>query len=179
MPKPGQTTASGRRRTRRSVTMRMMRRQEKKSHLKVGRLMLNSKYVRTKMAPVRNSMMGYIGEMGRAQVRHLPRSQSHPRIGTLSYGLIGVLQRGQREAGETMDSPSGMREIHTFRKLPMTMPKRKKKNGIIGLTLTQEEMVLNARNGVGCRMVNREERTKGWEDSSRRGRGKRTPRHKG
>ncbi len=39
MPKPGQTMASGRRRTRRSVTIRMMRRQVKKSHLKVGKVM--------------------------------------------------------------------------------------------------------------------------------------------
>ena len=39
---------------------------------------------------------------------------------------MGVRQRGQREPGETMETPSGMREMHTFRKLPITMPKRKK-----------------------------------------------------
>lgn len=64
--------------------------------------------------------------MGRAQERHLPRSQSQPRMGTLSYGLIGVWHRGQRELGETTESPSGMREMHTFKKLPITIPNRKK-----------------------------------------------------
>src|SRR5271167_5220886 len=71
-------------------------------------------------------MMGYIGEMGSAQDRHLPPNQSQPRIGTLSYGLMGVKQRGHRDPGATIESPSGMREMHTFRKLPITIPKRKK-----------------------------------------------------
>ena len=31
-----------------------------------------------------SSMSGYMGEMGSSQVRHLPRSQSQPRMGTLS-----------------------------------------------------------------------------------------------
>src|SRR5271163_3067372 len=72
-------------------------------------------------------MTGYIGEIGSAQERHLPPSHSQPKIGTLSYALIGVKQRGQREPGATIESPSGMREMHTFRKLPITIPKRKKK----------------------------------------------------
>jgi hypothetical protein len=72
-------------------------------------------------------MSGYIGEMGSAQERHLPRSQSQPKMGTLSYGLMGVRQRGQRELGATMLKPSGMREMHTFKKLPITIPNRKKK----------------------------------------------------
>jgi len=38
-PRPKKVTASGRRRTRRSVVIRTMRRQPKKSHLKVGRVM--------------------------------------------------------------------------------------------------------------------------------------------
>jgi hypothetical protein len=42
---------------------------------------------------------------------------------------MGAKQRGQREPGETMDWPSGMREMHTFRKLPMMIPKIKKKKG--------------------------------------------------
>jgi hypothetical protein len=41
--------------------------------------------------------------------------------------LIGVRHRGQREPGETIDWPSGMREMHTLRKLPMMIPKIKKK----------------------------------------------------
>ena len=98
--------------------------------------------------------MGYIGEMGRAQVRHLPRRSSQPKTGMLSYGLIGVRQRGQREPGETMERPSGMREMQTFRKLPMTMPKRKKKNGITVLTVPQAGRTLNARYVARCRMTN-------------------------
>ncbi len=73
---------------------------------------------------------------------------------------MGALQRGQREAGETTDSPSGIREMHTFKKLPITMPNRKKKNGImrLDLTVTQARNALNVRLGVGCRMVN----GRGW-----------------
>jgi hypothetical protein len=35
--------------------------------------------------------------------------------------------------------------MQTFKKLPMTMPKRKKKNGITGLTVPQAESALNVR----------------------------------
>lgn len=63
--------------------------------------------------------------------------------------------RGQREPGETMEIPSGMREMQTFRKLPITMPKRKKKNGITALNLRQERRRLNAGVQAECRMVNR------------------------
>src|ERR1700739_3406710 len=135
IPKPNQFTASGRRRTRRSVTMRMITRQLKNRNLKVISVIPNSQYVRTKIAPVRNSTVGYIGDIGRWQFRHFPRRRNHPKTGMLSYGLMGVPQRGQREAGETMETPSGMRVIQTFKKLPMTMPNRKKKNGITGLTV--------------------------------------------
>jgi hypothetical protein len=37
---------------------------------------------------------------------------------------MGCLQRGQCEAGITMEMFSGMRTMQTFRKLPMTAPKR-------------------------------------------------------
>src|SRR5260370_31059619 len=43
-----------------------------------------------------------------------------------------------------MEAPSGMREMQTFRKLPMTMPKRKKKSGITVSSLPQTEKRLNA-----------------------------------
>ena len=65
--------------------------------------------------------------MGRPQVRHLPRSQSQPKIGTLSYQFMSVWHRGHREAGATMETSSGIRKMQTFRKLPITMPKRKMK----------------------------------------------------
>jgi hypothetical protein len=70
-------------------------------------------------------MIGYIGEMGSAQLRHFPRNHSHANIGTLSYARIGVRHRGHRDPGATIDSPSGMRVIHTFKKLPITIPNTK------------------------------------------------------
>jgi hypothetical protein len=41
--------------------------------------------------------------------------------------LIGFSQCGQREPGDTMDTPSGIRMMQTFRKLPMTRPIKKTK----------------------------------------------------
>jgi hypothetical protein len=67
---------------------------------------------------------------------------------------MGVRQRGQRELGETMDRPSGMRVMQTFKKLPMIRPKRKKKKGITELNLTQSQERLNARRDAECRMAN-------------------------
>ena len=81
---------------------------------------------RTNSAPVRNSTIGYIGEMGRWQFRHFPRNRNQLNTGMLSYGRMGFWHRGQRDAGETTERPSGMREMHTFRKLPITMPNKKK-----------------------------------------------------
>src|SRR6202790_5736817 len=107
-----------------------------------------------KMSPVANSTSGYMGEMGSPQLRHLPRRSSQPKTGMLSYGLIGLRQRGEREPGETMERPSGMREMQTFRKLPMTMPKRKKKNGITVSTVPQAGRRLNAGCDGACRMAN-------------------------
>jgi hypothetical protein len=43
----------------------------------------------------------------------------------LSYQLIGLRHPGQRERGVTMDSCFGSREIQTFRKLPISNPKKK------------------------------------------------------
>jgi hypothetical protein len=53
-----------------------------------------------------------------------------------------------------------MRETQTFRKLPITMPKRKKKNGITVSTVPQAEKRLNAGRGRACRMAN------GWSGIS-------------
>jgi hypothetical protein len=47
-----------------------------------------------------------------------------------------------------------MREMHTFRKLPMTMPRINKKNGITVSTVPQAEERLNARRGGACPMAN-------------------------
>src|SRR5260370_32519884 len=91
-----------------------------------------------------NSARGYVGEWGKGQLRHLARRIGQLKTGRLAYGWIGLRQRGHREPGETMETPSGMREMQTFRKLPMTMPKRKKKSGITVSTLPQTEKRLNA-----------------------------------
>src|SRR5436190_10634376 len=40
----------------------------------------------------------------------------------LSYPAMSVLHRGQRDRGVTTDWPAGMREMHTFRKLPTMRP---------------------------------------------------------
>lgn len=45
--------------------------------------------------------------------------------GRLSYGLIGEPHPGQRDPGETIDTPAGIRVMQTFRKLPIASPKRK------------------------------------------------------
>src|ERR1700687_1685563 len=105
----------------------MISRQVKNSHFTVACVMPNSRKAATNNKPVLSSITGYIGEMGCPHARHLPRSQSQANTGTLSYGLIGVVQFGQREPGETMDIASGIRVMQTFRKLPITMPNRKKK----------------------------------------------------
>jgi len=89
--------------------------------------MPNSRNAATNSNPVASSINGYIGEIGSLQARHFPRSHSHPSTGTLSYGLIGVEHRGQRDPGETMEMSSGIRVMQTFRKLPTIIPSRKKK----------------------------------------------------
>jgi hypothetical protein len=39
---------------------------------------------------------------------------------------MGVPHPGQREPGDTIETPSGIRVMQTFRKLPITSPNRKK-----------------------------------------------------
>lgn len=74
---------------------------------------------------MKSSTDGYIGEMGARQLRHLPRRISQLITGTLSYGFTRFPQLGHREAGATMDTPAGIRVMQTFKKLPITSPKRK------------------------------------------------------
>jgi hypothetical protein len=75
---------------------------------------------------VKSSTEGYISEIGVWQVRHFPRNISQLITGTLSYGFTRFLQFGHREAGNTIDTPAGIRVMQTFKKLPVTSPKRKK-----------------------------------------------------
>ena len=67
---------------------------------------------------------------------------------------IGVWQRGQCDPGVTIERPSGMRAMQTFRKLPITMPKRKKKKGITRSTVPQPSQPLNQPRFCACRMPN-------------------------
>jgi len=46
----------------------------------------------------------------------------------LSNQRMECLQVGQFEAGKTMDSPRGMREMQTLRKLPRSRPRRNPRN---------------------------------------------------
>jgi hypothetical protein len=59
------------------------------------------------------------------------------------------------------DMPSGMRVMQTFRKLPMQMPKRKKKRGITVSTVPQEGEALNAGYRESCRMTKESKGRKG------------------
>ena len=79
-------------------------------------------------------MVGYIAEIGVLQLRHLPRNKIQLSTGTLSYALIAEPHSGQREPGDTIETPAGIRVMQTFRKLPITSPKRKNA-GMITLLL--------------------------------------------
>lgn len=85
------------------------------------KLQNNSKY----NIPVIASIMIYLGEMGSLQEEHLPFKASQLMMGIFSHAVIQCPHLGQREGGETMDSPLGMRQIHTLRKLPIQHPKIK------------------------------------------------------
>src|SRR5207253_11306182 len=123
----GQLITSGSSRTRKSVTVRIRSKHVKKSHFTVACVMPNSKNAVTKSNPVASSISGYITEIGAPHARHFPRSHSQANSGTLSYGLMGVPHRGQRDPGVTMEISSGIRVMQTFKKLPTIIPNRKKK----------------------------------------------------
>src|SRR5256885_7604112 len=104
--------------------------------------MPNSRNAATNSSPVASSISGYIGEIANPQARHFPRSHNHPKTGTLSYGLMGVMHRGQRDPGETMEMSSGIRVMQTFRKLPTMIPNRKKKT--VMMTTDRKSTRLNS-----------------------------------
>jgi hypothetical protein len=70
-------------------------------------------------------MVGYMAEIGAWQLRHLPRKRIQLSTGTLSYALIAEPHSGQRDPGNTMETPAGIRVMQTFKKLPIKSPKRK------------------------------------------------------
>src|SRR6266851_9796499 len=124
---PGQFTTSGNSLTRKSVTVNIRIKHVKNSHFTVVCVMPNSRNAATNSSPVASSISGYITDIGSPHARHFPRSHSHANKGTLSYGLMGVPHRGQRDPGETMEISSGILVMQTFRKLPTIIPNRKKK----------------------------------------------------
>src|SRR5581483_439514 len=87
----------------------------------------------TQIAPVTASTTGYIGEIGRRQVRHRARRMSHDTTGMLSYQASALPQPGQRERGRTTDSSAGQRRMQTLRNEPMLAPTKKTKMPRSGL----------------------------------------------
>ena len=55
---------------------------------------------------------------------HLPRSASQLITGMFQYQGMRALQAGQWERGLTVDSPRGMRQTQTLRKLPKHAPSK-------------------------------------------------------
>src|SRR2546426_1176341 len=84
----------------------------------------NAAYAVRNAAPVSASTTGYRQEIDIAQARQRPRRSANERSGRLSYHAIGVPQRGHAERGRQRLRRSGRRAITTFRKLPMTRPRR-------------------------------------------------------
>src|SRR5215472_3556075 len=123
---PGHVTRSGRSRTRKSVIVKTRIKQVKNSHFTVACVIPYSKNASTNSNPVASSTSGYIREIGSPHARHFPRSQNHANTGTLSDHLMAVPHFGQREPGEIIEISSGIRVMQTFRKLPITIPNRKK-----------------------------------------------------
>src|SRR3954470_17162158 len=72
-------------------------------------------------------MIGYFGEIGFPQYRHLPRRKIHPNTGMLSRQASRCSHLGHREGGVMSDSSRGNRQTTTFKKLPMHAPNAKKK----------------------------------------------------
>lgn len=82
-----------------------------------------TKQKRAKMA-VMSSTMGYRNGILSPQNLHFPKSMIYPIIGMLNCGGTGFLQTGQKDDGKTIDIFRGIRYMQTFKKLPMTLPKK-------------------------------------------------------
>src|SRR5438045_7071421 len=73
-------------------------------------------------AAVNNSTRKYSAEIRAPQFRHFPPRYTHVSSGTFRYHGIAYLHSGQCDGGDTMLSPSGIRCMHTLRKLPTIEP---------------------------------------------------------
>src|SRR3989344_9152822 len=76
--------------------------------------------------PVRSSTVGYCQEILSSHCRHLPPKTRYENTGILSYQAICFRQLRQTERPISV-SPSAMRQITTFKKLPMRSPNMKKR----------------------------------------------------
>jgi hypothetical protein len=74
---------------------------------------------------VNSSTAGYRQEIAPPHPAHFPRSKRKLTMGIFSHARIWRPQPGQRDRGDTIDSPRGRRWITTFRKLPMQAPNMK------------------------------------------------------
>src|SRR5208282_640439 len=128
---PVRFTLSGRILSRTSVTASTSSTAQNTVHFPHASVGPNASAHAANSAPVRNSTTGYSAEIGVLQFRQRPRNTSQLSSGTLSYGAIGFPHLGQCEGGRTMDSPAGIRRMHTFRKLPTTRPSTKAKATIM------------------------------------------------
>lgn len=77
----------------------------------------------------------YLGDILAPQALHFPLSISQLKTGIRSYRLISVPQVMQWELLFTSDSPLGSLRIHTFRKLPIVIPKRNTKTYTVTLNM--------------------------------------------
>lgn len=80
--------------------------------------------IQTYKIPFAASIRGYWTESLAPHLRHFPRSARKLNIGTMSYHFRWYPQLIQWEDIFTISSFFGMRKMQTFKKLPITMPKR-------------------------------------------------------
>ena len=80
--------------------------------------------IQTYKIPFAASIRGYWTESLAPHLRHLPRSARKLITGIISYHFRRYPQLMQWEPVFTISSFSGIRKMQTFKKLPITMPKR-------------------------------------------------------
>ncbi len=80
--------------------------------------------IKTYKIPFAASIRGYWTESLAPHLRHLPRSARKLITGIISYHFRRYPQLMQWEPVFTISSFSGIRKMQTFKKLPITMPKR-------------------------------------------------------
>lgn len=80
--------------------------------------------IQTYKIPFAASIRGYWTESLAPHLRHFPRNARKLNIGTMSYHFRWYPQLIQWEDIFTISSFFGMRKMQTFKKLPITMPKR-------------------------------------------------------